>query len=138
MVECLRTFYSNHKPLIHILNEAKLVPVMASNRLQRWALTLGGYSYLIKFRKGSLQGNADALSRLPLPDHPEEVPMVPEVIASIEQLLAVPLSAAKLRTLTSRNPVLAKVNLFTPVKPFWNRKHKLSVQDDLLLWVVEL
>ena len=135
--------YSDHKPLIHILNEAKSVPVMASGRLQRWALTLSGYSYSIKFKKGSLQGNVDALSRLPLPDHPEEVPMVPEVI----QLLAVPLSAAKLQTLTSRNPVLAKVRQFVysgwplslqdksaELKPFWNRKHELSVQDDLLLW----
>ena len=141
------SLYSDHKPLIHIFNEAKSVPAMASARLQRWALTLGAYSYSIKFKKGSLQANADALSRLPLPDHPQSVPVAPEVIASLEHLSTVPLSAAKLRTLTSRNPILAKVRQFVcshwplslqgqpaEVKPFWNRKHELSVQDDVLLW----
>ena len=141
------TLYSDHKPLIHIFNEAKSVPIMASARLQRWALTLSGYSYSIKYKKGSLQGNADALSRLPLPDCPDVVPVAPEVIASLEQLSTVPLSATQLRTLTSRNPVLAKVRHFVytgwplslqdepaELKPFWYRKHELSVQDDVLLW----
>ena len=141
------TLYSDHKPLIHIFNEAKSVPIMASARLQRWALTLSGYSYSIKYKKGSLQGNANALSRLPLPDCPDVVPVAPEVIASLEQLSTVPLSATQLRTLTSRNPVLAKVRHFVytgwllslqdepaELKSFWYRKHELSVQDDVLLW----
>ena len=111
------TLYTDHKPLIHILNEAKSVPVMASGRLQRWALTLSGYSYSIKFKKGSLQGNADALSRLPLPDHPEETPMVPEV-----------------RQFVYSGWPLSLQDKSAEFKPFWNRKHELSVQDDLLLW----
>ena len=69
------------------------------------ALTLGAYSYSIKFKKGSLHGNADALSRLLLPDHPQSVPVAPEVIASLEHLSIVPLSAAKLRTLTSHSTI---------------------------------
>ena len=106
------TLYSDHKPLIHIFNETKSVSAMASGCLQRWALTLSSYSYSIKFKKGSLHSNADALSRLLISNHPAEVPMVPEVIALLEQLSTVPLTAAKLRTLTSRNPVLAKVRHF--------------------------
>ena len=106
------TLYSDYKPLIHIFVETKSVPVMASSCLQRWALTLSSYSYSIKFKKGSLHGNADALSRLPISDHPAEVPMVLEVIASLEQLSTVPLTAAKLQTFTSHNPVLAKVRHF--------------------------
>ena len=80
---------------------------MASARIQHWVLTLGAYSYNIKFKKGSLQ-----LSRLPLPDHPRSVPVAPEVIALLEHLSLVPLSAAKLRILTSRSTVLAKVRHF--------------------------
>ena len=57
--------YSDHKPLIHIFNQSKAVPVMASTRLQRWALTLSSYHYSIKYRKGSHMCNADALRRLP-------------------------------------------------------------------------
>ena len=85
---------------------------MTSAWLQCWALTLSAYSYNIKFKKGSLHRNANALSRLPLPDHPQEVSVAPEVIASLESLSVVPLSAAKLRNLTSRNPILAKVRNF--------------------------
>ena len=60
--------YSDHKPLIHIFGESQSVPVMASARLQRWALTLSSYTYNIKYKSGKNQGNADALSRLPLPE----------------------------------------------------------------------
>ena len=56
------TFYSDHEPLIHNFSESKSVPVMASARLQRWALTLGTYSYVIKYKSGKQQGNTDALS----------------------------------------------------------------------------
>ena len=44
--------YTDHKRLIHIFNECKSIPVMASARLQRWALTLSPYSYAIKYKSG--------------------------------------------------------------------------------------
>ena len=74
-------------------------------------------------KKCSLHGNADTLSRLLLPDYPESVPVAPEVIASLEHLSIVPLSAAKLRTLTSCSTVLSKVRYF--VRYTW----PLSLQD---------
>ena len=55
--------YNDHKPLIHIFGESKSVPVMASARLQRWALTLSSYTYSIKHKSGKSQGNVDTLSR---------------------------------------------------------------------------
>ena len=58
--------YSDYKPLMHIFNQSKVVPVMASTRLQRWALTLSSYHYSIMYRKGSHMCNANALSCLPL------------------------------------------------------------------------
>ena len=48
------TLYSDHKPLIYIFDETKSVPAMASACIQCFALTLGAYSYNIKFKKGSL------------------------------------------------------------------------------------
>ncbi|CAI6342769.1 unnamed protein product [Macrosiphum euphorbiae] len=39
---------------------------MAAHRLQRYAVFLSGYSYKIEFIKGIDNGNADALSRLPV------------------------------------------------------------------------
>jgi hypothetical protein len=34
---------TDHKPLTHIFDESRVVPVMASGRIQRWALMLGAY-----------------------------------------------------------------------------------------------
>ena len=114
--------YSDHKPLMHIFNQSKAVPVMASARLQRWALTLSSYHYSIKYRKGSHMCNADALSRLPLPDCPTNVPMPPETIALLEQLASVPLTAAQIRKMTDRDPVLAKVKQYT--RKGWPASHR--------------
>lgn len=61
------TIYSDHQPLKEIFNEHKATPIAAS-RLQRWAIFLAMYDYKIVYKKGSKMNNADALSRLPLPD----------------------------------------------------------------------
>ena len=137
--------YSDHKPLMHILNQSKAVPVMASARLQRWALTLSSYHYSIKYRKGSHMCNADALSCLPLPDCPTNVPMPPETIALLEQLASVPLTAAQIRKMTDRDPVLAKVKQYTwkgwpatvtdkQLHPYSSKRDELSLEDEILLW----
>ena len=44
--------YTDHKPLTHIFNPARAIPVMASARIQRWALTIGAYDYEIQFKPG--------------------------------------------------------------------------------------
>ena len=106
-------FYSDHKPLIHIFGESKSVPVMASARLQRWALTLSSFTYSIKFRSGKTQNNADSLSRLPLPDFPISTPVPLETIATIEHLSSVPITAAKVKQHTDRDPILCKAERYT-------------------------
>ena len=61
--------YSDHKPLMYLFGEHRAISATASARVQRWALTLSGYQYSIVHRPGSKQGNADGLSRLPLPTY---------------------------------------------------------------------
>uniref|UniRef100_A0A1X7VJQ8 Reverse transcriptase RNase H-like domain-containing protein n=1 Tax=Amphimedon queenslandica TaxID=400682 RepID=A0A1X7VJQ8_AMPQE len=72
------TLYSDHKPLEH-LNETRQVPTMASSRIQGWAFTLSAYNYTIKYKPGKHLSNADALSRLPLPEVPTIVPVPGDV-----------------------------------------------------------
>ena len=105
--------YSDHKPLIHIFGESKSVPVMALAHLQRWALTLSSYTYSIKHKSGKSQGNADALSHLPLPEFPTTTPVPAETVASIEQLSSVSLTAGKVKQQTDHDPVLCKVKRYT-------------------------
>ena len=107
------TLYTDHKPLIHIFNESKSVPAMASARLQRWALTLSAYTYTIKYKSGKQQGNADALSRFPLTDVPTSVPTPAETITVLEHLSTILLTTAKIKLQTERDAVLSKVKRYT-------------------------
>ena len=51
---------SDHKPLMHLLGETRAEALMASARIQRWALTLGAYEYVIEYRPGRQVENADS------------------------------------------------------------------------------
>ena len=68
------TIITDHKPLIGLFREDKPIPTMAASRIQRWALTLAAYEYTIVYKEGSLNGNADGLSRLPLKTNIEKTP----------------------------------------------------------------
>lgn len=63
---------TDHAALKEIFGPNKNTSAVACSRLQRWAVILSMYNYDIEFRKGSNNGNADALSRLPL-QYPTEI-----------------------------------------------------------------
>ena len=65
------TLQTDHKPLMTLFNETKGIPVQASARIKRWALSLSAYEYTIACRTTKQHANADAMSRLPLPEVPE-------------------------------------------------------------------
>ena len=91
---------SDHKTLQYLFKEDKSTPVMASARIQRWALTLGSYDYSIEYKPGDHHSNADCLSRLPLPNTPKEVPVAPEIVALINTLNSTPVTAAVIKQWT--------------------------------------
>ena len=62
---CSFILVTDHKPLIALFGPYRTTPVLAANRLARWALMLNQYQYSIEYRKTSEHGKADALSRLP-------------------------------------------------------------------------
>ena len=62
----LFTLTTDHKPLLGLFQEGKAISEVASSRVQRWGLKLAAYTYHLRYRAGSQNGNADALSRLPL------------------------------------------------------------------------
>jgi len=85
------------------------------------------------------------LSRLPLLECPKTVPIPPETIALLEQLASIPLTATQIKSMTGRDPVLAKVKQYTrtswpatvPIKqlhPYWIKQEELSLEDGVLLW----
>lgn len=55
---------TDHRPLLAIFGSDKGLPVMASARMQRWALILSGFNYTIEYVKG-IKNEADSISRMP-------------------------------------------------------------------------
>ena len=139
---------SDHKPLLGLIGEQKPLPVMASPRMIRCALMLGGYDYCLQYRAGCKQGHCDALSRLPLPGScPVSVPLPVETLHLLEFLDSSPIGASQIRTWTTRDPVLSAVYRFISegwpetddhlgpeFQPYKSRLGELSVHDGCVLW----
>ena len=108
------TIFSNHQPLKYLFGESKQVPVMAASQIQRWALTLGTYDYTIEYRPGSKMCNADALSRLPLPDQPKdsEIPPLGDVNLVLNHLTENLVTASQIKAWTEKDPVLSRIHHF--------------------------
>ena len=87
---------TNHKSLLTLFNESKAISPQASGRIQRWALTLVLYEYTIVCQTRTQHVNADALSRLPLPDTPVQTLASGELVLMVETLGDAPISAAQI------------------------------------------
>ncbi len=103
------TLITDHKPLLSLLDGSKPVSPQASGRIQRWALTMAAYEYSLIFRSTTQHANADALSRLPLPEKPSSVPVPADLVLLVENLENGPITPAQIRTWTLRDPLLARV-----------------------------
>ena len=114
--------------------------------IQRWALTLKVYNYSIQYCPGSKMCNADALSRLPPPEHPtdSEIPALGDVNLVHNHLSDHLATASQIKTWTEKDPVLSRVHHFilhgwpntvteTTKLPYSNWREKLSVVDGCIL-----
>ena len=136
--------YTDHKPLSYLFEPTRAIPQLASSRLQRWALTLSAYTYSIEYKSGKSNGNADAFSRLPLPDTPADIPMPADTVFLLEKLNDTPVTANMIKRWTNQDPVLAKVKhcvlkgwpssvTDSGMRPFFNKQTELSVEGGYVL-----
>lgn len=138
------TLQTDHKPLLSLFNENKAIPQQAANRIQRWAWTLASYEYTIEWRNTSQHANADALSRLPLPESPLHSNTPAELVLLVEQLQDAPITAKQIATWTKQDPLMTRVLRYVQhgwpsqsddsLQPYWSRRTELSVEADCLLW----
>ena len=137
--------YTDHKPLLGLLSPEKATPIIASSRMQRWTLTLLAYEYELVYRPGRDNGNADALSRLPLEASPETTPVPGDIIFLMENLAITPVDATKVKQWTARDPVMSQVLQFVlhgwpsvvednTLKLYFTRRNELSVHAGCVLW----
>lgn len=141
------TIVTDHKPLLSLFSEKKAIPQMASPRVQRWALTIAAYDYIIQFRPGEKNGNADAMSRLPLKNPPMMVPIPGDVVLVMNHLFSkAAVSSSNIKAWTQRDPTLSKVYELTQngwtentaipdnLKPYATRRYELSTDAGCVLW----
>ena len=141
------TLYSDHKPLQYLLDESRQIPILASSRIQRWALTLAAYSYTIKHKPGTQLANADALSRLPLPVTLPYVPIPGDIILLLNHLSESVIQANHIKTWIDKDPLLSRIRhsiqtastlsdseTDPTIRPYMQRHSELSVIDGCILW----
>nr|KAG5690992.1 hypothetical protein BaRGS_007339 [Batillaria attramentaria] len=118
---------TDHKPLTALFGPKKGTPLLAANRLARWALWLNQFDYTIEYRKTADHGNADALSRLPSGDDidfdREESGDDTDMVCAIRvlSLQVKPFDANILRQESGKDPVIATVMRY--VREGWPLKH---------------
>ena len=141
------TLVTDHKPLTSILNPKKGIPSLAAARLQRWAIILSAYRYEIEFKPTRDHGNADGLSRLPLPKVSVSKPSAVDVF-NVSQLDSCPVTSQQLGQATRRDPILSKVRRYTKsgwpaqvrgcLTPYWNRRNELTVEGACVMWGIRV
>ncbi len=100
---------ADHKFLLAMFKETQGIPPQASGQIQQWDLTLSAYEYTLVFRTTAQHGNADALSRLSLPDQPKETPQPAETIYLMQHLEKSPVTSTHIKAWTRRDPLLSRV-----------------------------
>ena len=135
---------TDNKPLLSLLNEHKAIPQQAANRIQRWAWILSAYEYTITWRNTFQHANADALSRLPLPEAPGHSPVPAELVLMMEQLQEAPITSTQIAAWTRRDTLMARVLQYVlqgwpdqpdeVLKPYWYKRMELSVEAGCLIW----
>jgi hypothetical protein len=116
---------------------------MVSPRVQCWAVWLRTYEYRIIDKPGRYHGNADALSRLPVPEIIIQEEENYQVLM-IDVLDDAPVNTAQIRQWTSKDVMLSQVHEFIlkgwptvtepQIMPYYTRHLVLSVLDGCVLW----
>ena len=99
---------------------------------------MSSYEYEIEYQPGSKVANADALSRLPLPETTPESSEDGSVELLIHQLSEVIVTANQIKNWTEKDPILSRVHHFVlhgwpnivdneDLKPYFNRRDELSI-----------
>ncbi|XP_065182445.1 uncharacterized protein K02A2.6-like [Sycon ciliatum] len=138
----------DQEPLTAIFSPSKGLPALTTARLQRYAIFLASMSYQIKYRKSGDHGNADGLSRLPLP-HTQEESLDWAEVFNMAQIDPLPVTAVEVARHTARAPVLAKVLAgvrdgwsHSPtdgdMQPFARRKNELGLHQGCLMWGIQV
>lgn len=118
------TLITDHAPLKFIFDPAKSVSSIAAARIQRWAISLMAYDYIVECRKSEEIPMADALSRLRSSDADTQHFDVGTIQ---DALLDLPLNKGEIRRASKSDEVMRR--LFTEVKFGWTAQGRSHLAD---------
>ncbi|XP_048488715.1 uncharacterized protein K02A2.6-like [Plutella xylostella] len=138
---------TDHKPLIAIFGKKNGVSVMAASRLQRYAIYLSAYNYVIQYLPSEKNIVADYFSRAPLPVRHTELEDAEDAAAAPLHFLdesTLPVSVDDVRTATAADRTLQTVIKYmlkgwprkvtcAAIQPYFRCKSDLEVEDGCLL-----
>ncbi|UYV77237.1 K02A2.6-like [Cordylochernes scorpioides] len=137
----------DNRPLMHIFSPQKPIPICAASRIKRWSLKLSAFKYTVEFRKTDDNGNADALSRLPLVSKTTES-LDEDQVLLLRKMSEVPFSFQDVAVETRRDKLLSivlrnvrennwqipKVSQENPLCSYYRIKDELSCEFGCLQW----
>lgn len=135
---------TDHKALSYIFGPKKGIPQTAASRLQRYAVRLAAYDFDIKFVPTERNGNADALSRLPLQHLKGESDRDDAAYLHFVED-SFPISHKDVAKETRNDLILRRVYGYlmsgwpegTEIeneKPYFHRKESLHIDHDCIVW----
>uniref|UniRef100_A0A5S6QNL9 RNA-directed DNA polymerase n=1 Tax=Trichuris muris TaxID=70415 RepID=A0A5S6QNL9_TRIMR len=101
--------YTDHKPLLGLLQQGKPITDSMSPRMTRWSLLLSNYDYQLCYRPGKSIGPADVLSRMPIADTSASIEPLPPEVFLLEVQPNGPFSPKDIARATASDPILSKV-----------------------------
>ena len=132
---------TDHKPLLSILGPTAEIPPIAAARMQRWGIFLSAYQYDVEYKRSKEHGNADGLSRLPLPP---QLDQDEREVFRVSFVDALPVTAAEIASETTKDPVLSQVYHYVmegwprqgvseQMRPLYQRREQLATDQGCLL-----
>uniref|UniRef100_A0A914I8I2 RNA-directed DNA polymerase n=1 Tax=Globodera rostochiensis TaxID=31243 RepID=A0A914I8I2_GLORO len=113
------TLLTDHKPLLAIFGSKKGIPIYSASRLQRWALILTNYDFVIKYVNTAAFGQADVLFRLIANyPRPEEDRLIANICTETECYIStvlqsqtdqLPITAKEIAEVTAEDEILSEI-----------------------------
>ena len=142
------TLVTDHQPPTAIFHPEKGIPAMTASRMQRYALQLAAHDYEIKYRTSAKHGNADGLSRVPMPTGKTVQESDVMDVFYMNHMDVLPITASVIQNECSKDPILSKVLERThhgwpqvfPVglEPFFSKRHELSIFHGCIMWGIRV
>ena len=99
---------NDQQPLKKLLGKHTAIPTSCSARLQRWALRLSLYDYVLEYSKGADNVHSDCFSRLPISDT-IQICEPYELVFAIQSIDAMPVNCTVIREYTNSDPNLCEL-----------------------------